>query len=67
MSTPSAAKARSSVSVAVHMAKRNPPRSTNCAIATATARFSAGTDANPCCRAIARLLSTISWSHGEPE
>ena len=66
MSTPSLASARSSVSVAMHIAKRNPPPSTKLAIVRATARFSAGTDAKPSVRAMDRLRSIISVSHAEP-
>ena len=66
MSTRSAARASSSVSVAVHIANRNPPFPTYSRIVRATAFFRSGTVPNPSCRAAAPFRRTISASHGAP-
>ena len=66
MSTLSAASARSSVSVAVHIANRNPPRSTNSAIATRHRALLGRHRGKPSCRAMARFRSTMSTSQGAP-
>ncbi len=58
MSTPSAASAMSKVSVAEHIAKRNPPAPTKDLIVRATAFFSSETLANPSFRAIASFSAT---------
>jgi hypothetical protein len=64
MSTSRAAMASSSVSVAPHIANRNPPRSTKPRSRSATLFLSAGTCGSPWRRAVARSRSRACTNHG---
>src|SRR3954465_10261366 len=61
---PAPAIASSSVSVAPHIAKTNPPRSTNCRMFSATAFLSDGMFPKPSRRAAAEFFCTRSTNHG---